>query len=91
MIKKSEQLEKEIKEKTAEKKQLDTKIELLSYEKLKTELSSHNMTADDYVQYARLIKKMEDNSVSFDDIDSMLDRLSENNKTEENIDEKKIF
>lgn len=91
LIEKSAQLEKRIKEYTAEKKRIDTQIKLLSYDNLKAELGSHDMTTDDYVQYARLIRKMIDNSVSFDDIDSMLDRLSDNNKTEDNNDEKEIF
>lgn len=94
LIEKSAQLDKRIKEDTAEKKRIDTQIKLLSYENLRAELSSHDMTPDDYVQYAKLVKKMEDNSVSFDDIDSMLDSLYKdktNNEIEENTDEKKIF
>lgn len=91
LIEKSAQLNKRIKEDTAEKKRIDTQIKLLSYDNLKAELSSHDMTTDDYVQYARLIRKMSDNCISFNDIDSMLDRLSDNNKTEDNNDEKEIF
>lgn len=91
LIEKSTQLEKRIKEDTAEKKRIDMQIKLLSYDNLKAELGNHDMTMDDYVQYAKLARKMADNSVSFEDIDSMLDRLSDNNKMEENDDEKEIF
>ncbi len=89
--KKSEQLEKDIKDKTAEKKRIDTQIELLSYSQLKAEISNHAMTSDDFARYSKLIKKMEENSVTFDDIDSMLDSLTENNRKEEVSDEKQIF
>lgn len=91
LIEKSAQLEKRIKEDMAEKKRIDTQIKLLSYDNLKAELGSHDMTTDDYVRYAKLIRKMSDNCISFNDIDSMLDRLSDNNKTEDNNDEKEIF
>ena len=89
--KKSEQIENDIRDKTAEKKKMDTQIKLMSYELLKAEIGNHSMTSDDYVQYARLIKKMENNSVTFADIDSMLDNLSKNNDIKENYNEKKIF
>ena len=49
------------------------------------------MTSEDFAKYAKLIKKMEDNSVTFDDIDSMLDSLTESNRKEEISNEKQIF
>jgi len=89
--KKSAQLEKDIRDKTAEKKRIDTQIELLSYSQLKAEIGNHSMTSDDFAKYAKLVRKMEDNSITFDDIDSMLDSLTENNRKEEISNEKQIF
>lgn len=91
----SAQLEKRIKEDTVEKKRIDTQIKVLSYENLRAELSSHAMTADDYVQYAKLLQKMADHSVSFADIDAMLDKFAESHIQTENKEnfheENKIF
>lgn len=70
LIEKSAQLDKRIREDTAEKKRIETQIKLLSYDNLKAELSSHDMTTDDYVRYAKLIRKMTDNGVSFDDLNA---------------------
>ena len=89
--KRSAQLEKDIRDKSAEKKRIDTQIELLSYSQLKAEIGNHSMTSDDFAKYAKLVRKMEDNSVTFDDIDSMLDSLTENNRKEEISNEKQIF
>lgn len=87
--KRSAQLEKDIRDKTAEKKKIDTQIELLSYSQLKAEIGNYSMTSEDFAKYAKLIKKMED--VTFDDIDSMLDSLTESNRKEEISNEKQIF
>lgn len=91
----SAQLERRIKEDTAEKKRIDTQIKVLSYENLRAELSSHAMTADDYVQYAKLLQKMTDHSISFTDIDAMLDKFAESHIQTENKEnfheENKIF
>mgnify|MGYP000883719599 FL=1 len=46
----SAQLERRIKEDTAEKKRIDTQIKVLSYENLRAELSSYAMTGYDYGQ-----------------------------------------
>lgn len=75
LIEKSAQLDKRIKEDTVEKKRIDTQIKLLSYDNLKAELGSHDMTMDDYVQYAKLTRKMSENGISFDDLNAFADGL----------------
>ena len=53
------------------------------------------MTADDYVQYAKLLQKMAAHSISFADIDAMLDKFDESHIQTENKEnfheENKIF
>lgn len=89
LLERAEILDKRIKEDTAERKRILAEIDRLSYANLKTELAKNDMTTDDYVLFVKMKKKMADKNISVEDIEEMIDGISEN--TEENDDEKKIF
>lgn len=89
LLERAESLEKRIKEDTAERKQILAEIDRLSYANLKTELAKNDMTTDDYVRFIKMKKKMTDKNISVEDIEEMIDGITEN--TEEKDNEKKIF
>ena len=64
-------------------------IDRLSYANFKAEIAKNGMTTDEYALFAEMKKKMADRNISIEDIEKMIDQLSEN--TEENDDEEKIF
>ena len=89
LLERAESLDKRIREDTAERKQILAEIDRLSYANLKTELAKNDMTTDDYVQFIKTKKKMNDMNLTAQDIEKMLDGIIEN--TEGTDDEKKIF
>ena len=89
LLERAESLDKRIREDTAERKQILAEIDRLSYANLKTKLAKNDMTTDDYVQFIKMKKKMNDMNLTAQDIEKMLDGIIEN--TEGTDDEKKIF
>lgn len=89
LLERAEILDKRIREDTAERKRILAEVDRLSYANLKTELAKNDMTTDDYVLFVKMKKKMTDKNISVEDIEEMIDSISEN--TEEKDDEKKIF
>ena len=87
LLERAESLDKRIREDTAERKQILAEIDRLSYANLKTELAKNDMTTDDYVQFIKMKKKMNDMNLTAQDIEKMLDGIIEN--TEGTDDEKK--
>lgn len=89
LLERIEALDKRIKEDTAERKRLAAEVDRMSYANLKTELAKNDMTTEDYILFIKMKKKMSDKNVSVEDIEDMIDGMTEN--TEEKDDEKKIF
>lgn len=89
LLERIEALDKRIKEDTAERKRLTAEVDRMSYANLKTELAKNDMTTEDYILFIKMKKKMSDKNVSVEDIEDMIDGMTEN--TEGKDDEKKIF
>lgn len=89
LIERAKQLELRIKNDTAKRKDILAEIDRLSYANFKAEIAKNGMTTDEYALFAEMKKKMADRNISIEDIEKMIDQLSEN--TEENDDEEKIF
>ena len=77
LMERAKQLELRIKNDTAKRKDI------------LAEIAKNGMTTDEYALFAEMKKKMADRNISIEDIEKMIDQLSEN--TEENDDEEKIF
>lgn len=89
LLERIEALDKRIKEDTAERKRLAAEVDRMSYANLKTELAKNDMTTEDYILFIKMKKKMSDKNISVEDIEDMIDGMTEN--TEGKDDEKKIF
>lgn len=89
LLERAGQLEQRIKNDTPKRKHILAEVERLSYANFKTEMAKNDMTTDDYVVFIRMKKKMADKNMSVEDVEEMLDSLSE--KMEETEDEKTIF
>lgn len=89
LLERIEALDKRIKEDTAERKRLTAEVDRMSYANLKTELAKNDMTTEDYILFIKMKKKMSDKNISVEDIEDMIDGMTEN--TEGKDDEKKIF
>lgn len=89
LLERIEALDKRIKEDTAERKRLTAEVDRMSYANLKAELAKNDMTTEDYILFIKMKKKMSDKNVSVEDIEDMIDGMTEN--TEGKDDEKKIF
>lgn len=89
LLERIEALDKRIKADTAERKRLTAEVDRMSYANLKTELAKNDMTTEDYILFIKMKKKMSDKNISVEDIEDMIDGMTEN--TEGKDDEKKIF
>lgn len=78
LLERAEQLEQRIKNDTAKRKHILAEIDRLSYANFKTKIAKNGMTTDEYALFARMKKKMVDRNMSVEDVEKMLDEISEN-------------